>query len=104
MPHVIHYSPQFVLDLNNMEEYIRDTLNQPSSAAEITETILDDIASILTDHPEAGHEYILPNGMDSGYRVLVHESISCKTFYQYISGEVFVVRAIHDRQDVMKIL
>lgn len=42
--------------------------------------------------------------MDSRYRVMVHEAVGCKTFYCYISGEVYVVREANDRQDVMKIL
>lgn len=101
---LIHYSPQFLLDLDRIEDYIRDQLNQPGSAADIVDSILDDIETILPDNPEAGTFYYLPNGMNSGYRVLVHEAIHCKTFYQYLSGEIFVVREAHDLQDVHRLL
>ena len=97
----VHYSPEFLNDLDEIADYIVSEFCDPAAAERITNGIVD-ATEILEEYPESGRKVFLPNGMDSGYRFVVYREYVA--VYRFERNEVFVARAINTRQDYMRIL
>lgn len=97
----VNYSPAFLEDLFNIGEYIERQLMNPDAAARVTGGILD-ATEVLAAYPESGARVFLPGGLDSGYRFVRFQGYLA--VYRLRGGEVYVARAVHEKQDYMKLL
>ena len=101
MRYRINYSPEFLNDLFEIGDYIESQYQNPQAADRITDGIVD-ATDILAEYPETGARIFLPGGLDSGYRFVIFQGYLA--VYRIQPGEVFVVRAVHEKQDYMRIL
>jgi plasmid stabilization system protein ParE len=101
MRYRINYSPEFLNDLFEIGDYIESQYQNPHAADRITEGIVD-ATDILAEYPETGGRIFLPGGLDSGYRFVIFQGYLA--VYRIQPGEVFVARAVHEKQDYMRIL
>ena len=101
MRYKLNYSPEYMEDLLRISDYIEVQFHDPDAADRITEGIVD-ATDILAEYPESGARIFLPGGLDSGYRFVVFQGYL--SIYQIRYGEVYVARAIHEKQDYMRIL
>lgn len=97
----VRYSPAFLDDLMRIEEYIKTQFHDPDAAARVTDGILD-ATEALAGCPESGARVFLPGGLDSGYRFVIYKG--WLAVYTLRSGEVCVARAVHEKQDYMRVL
>ena len=97
----LNYSPQFLDDLVQIGEYIETRFFDPAAAVRITEGILN-TTDILAEFPEKGAVVYLPGGADSGYRYVVFEHYLA--VYAIRHDSVYVTRAIHVKQDYLRVL
>lgn len=97
----VRYSPEFLNDLFEIGDYIESKLKNPAAADHITAGIMD-ATDGLADYPERGPRLFLPGGLDSGYRYVVFQSYLA--IYRALPDGVYVVRAVHERQDYMRML
>ncbi len=101
MRYNVHYSPEFLNDLDNIADYNVSEFCDPAAAERITNGIVD-ATVILEEYPESGRKVFLPNGMDSGYRFVVYRDYVA--VYRFEWNEVYVARAVNVRQEYMRIL
>lgn len=101
MRYRINYSPEFLNDLFEIGDYIESQYQNPQAADRITDGIVD-ATDILAEYPETGARIFLPGGLDSGYRFVIFQGYLA--VYRIQPGEVFVARAVHEKQDYMRIL
>jgi len=101
MRYRINYSPEFLNDLFEIGDYIESQYQNPQAADHITDGIVD-ATDILAEYPETGARIFLPGGLDSGYRFVIFQGYLA--VYRIQPGEVFVARAVHEKQDYMRIL
>ena len=101
MRYNVRYSPEFLNDLLQIGDYIESQFCDPAAADRITSGIMD-TTERLAEYPESGARVFLPGGLDSGYRFV--------TFGEYLAvyrtqfNEVYIVRAVHAKQDYMRVL
>ncbi len=101
MRYRINYSPEFLNDLFEIGDYIESQYQNTQAADRITDGIVD-ATDILADYPETGARIFLPGVLDSGYRFVIFQGYLA--VYRIQPGEVFVVRAVHEKQDYMRVL
>ena len=97
----VNYSPEFLDDLFRISCYIESQFYDPDAAARITSGIMD-ATDHLADFPESGAPIFLPGGLDSGYRFVLFQGYLA--IYQIHFNEVYVARAVHEKEDYMRIL
>ena len=101
MRYDIHYSSEFLNDLFEIGDYIETQFRDPAAADRITNGIVD-ATDILAAYPETGARIFLPGGLDSGYRSVIFQGYLA--VYKIQAGEVYVARAVHEKQDYMRVL
>lgn len=101
MRYDLRYSPAFLEDLYQIADYIETQFHDPSAADRITDGIVS-ATDILANFPETGKRVYLPGGLDSGYRFVVFEHFLA--IYQIRFQEVYIVRAVSEKQDYMRVL
>ena len=101
MRYSVQFSPQFLRDLYEIEDYITYTFHDPQAAQRITDGIVN-ATDILADYPETGARIFLPGGLDSGYRFVIYQGYLA--IYAIRPDGVYIVRAVHEKQDYMRIL
>lgn len=101
MRYEIHYSPEFLNDLFEIGDYIESQFRDPDAADRITNGIVD-ATDVLAAYPETGARIFLPGGLDSGYRFVVFRGYLA--VYRIQPGGVYVARAVHEKQDYMRVL
>lgn len=101
MRNSVYYSPELLNDLFEIGDYIESQLRNPAAADHITGGIVD-ATEILASHPETGARLFLPGGLDSGYHFVIFQGYLA--VYRIQSGEVYIVRAVHEKQDYMRVL
>lgn len=101
MRYDVRYSPEFLNDLFEIGDYIESRFQNPAASDRITNGIVE-ATDILAAHPEAGARIFLPGGLDSGYRFAIFQGYLA--VYKIQSGEVYVARAVHEKQDYMRVL
>lgn len=107
----IVYSPQALQELDQIWEYIRYDLSNPSAADRIINGVLDRIDT-LEQYPESGARWILTGDMDSGYRYVVFEEYVAFYRLQEVatqSGEemdriIYIDHVVYSRRDYMRLL
>lgn len=72
MSNRIVYSPRALHELDEIWEYIRYDLSNPSAADGIVNGIMDRVEMLL-EYPESGSPLILDGGLETGYRYVVYE-------------------------------
>ena len=97
----VHYSPEFLNDLDEIWDYISFELLAPDAAERTIDRLLDVIRT-LKDFPERGSRFFLPWGADSGYRYVISGNFIA--FYRFLNGEVHVARAMYQGRDYVGIL
>ena len=97
----VNYSPEFLNDLFRISDYIESQFYDPDAADRITSGIVD-ATDHLADFPESGAPIFLPGGLDSGYRFVIFQGYLA--VYQIRFDEVYVARAVHEKEDYMRIL
>ena len=97
----VNYSPAFLDDLYQIGDYIESQFHNPAAADRITNGIVD-ATDILAEFPESGARIFLPGGLDSGYRFVTFEDYLA--IYQIRMNEVYITRAVNERQDYMRLL
>lgn len=101
MRYDLRYSPAFLEDLYQIADYIETQFRNPAAADRITDGIVNATEN-LASFPETGNAIYLPGGLDSGYRYVVFEHYLA--IYQIRFQEVYILRAVHERQDYMRVL
>ncbi len=101
MRYNVNYSPEFLDDLFRIGDYIESQFYNADAADRITNGIMD-ATDVLEEYPETGAKIFLPGGLDSGYRFVVFEDYLA--IYQIRFNEVYIARAVHVKQDYMRVL
>ena len=101
MRYKLNYSPAFLDDLYQIGDYIESQFFNPAASERITNGIVD-ATDILAEYPETGARIFLPGGQDSGYRFVTFEEYLA--VYQIRFNEVYIARAVHEKQDYMRVL
>lgn len=97
----LQYTPEAIADLQNIKDYIRNNLHNPSAAKRIPQMILDQ-CSQLKSFPRMGTDLSAVLGCETNLCMLV-----CKNYiviYRYGQNVVFIARVFHGRQDFIRIL
>lgn len=97
----VNYSPAFLDDLFQIGDYIESRFYNAAAADRITNGIVD-ATDILAEFPETGAKIFLPGEIDSGYRFVTFEDYLA--IYQIRFDEVYIARAVNERQDYMRVL
>ena len=97
----VNYSPEFLNDLFRISDYIESQFHDADAADRITSGIVN-ATDHLADFPESGAPIFLPGGLDSGYRFVIFQGYLA--VYQIRYNEVYVARAVHEKEDYMRIL
>ena len=101
MRYNLRYSPEFLEDLVKIGDYIEIRLQNHEAADRITNGIVD-ATDILAEYPETGSRVFLPGGLDSGYRFVTFQGYLA--VYRIQQNEVYIARAVHEKQDYMRVL
>ena len=95
------YSPQARADLREIKAYIRDNLQNPSAAENVTQRILKGCA-LLKDNPKLGAELSRKIDRDTDLRYLViNQHIA---FYKIDTDIIRVIRIRDARTNYMHII
>ena len=98
----IDYSPRALRDLDEIWDYIKFELCNPSAAQNPVDGIMDKVEEIAS-FPESGAKLVFENGLDSGYRYVVFKNYLA--FYRVRSNNVvYVDRVIYGGRDYMRII
>ena len=97
----LRYSPEFLRDLEQIEDYISYALFDPDSAVEIINGLLSKTEKLVT-FPESGIPLHLPDGTDTGFRGVLYKKYIA--VYRVAGDEVQIVRAMHTSQDYLRLL
>ena len=98
----IEYSPKAVRDLDEIWDYIKIELCNPSAAQNTIEGIMDKIDD-LAMFPESGAKLEFDNELESGYRFVVFKNYLA--FYRLRPDNVvYVDRVVYAGRDYMRIL
>ena len=101
MKYEIHVSPDARDDLKNINDYIKDTLRNPTAAGRITEMLVAEIER-LADNPDIGPSISSRFGIRTEYRYLVADDYVI--VYVKRSSSVRIIDVFNGRQDYLKIL
>ena len=95
------YSPQARVDLREIKAYIRDNLQKPTAAENVTQRILKGCA-LLKDNPKLGAELSRKIDRDTDLRYLViNQHIA---FYKIDNDIIRVIRIRDARTNYMHII
>lgn len=97
----LRYTPEALRDLQEMKQYIKSELHNPTAANRITKAILDGCAQ-LKQFPEMGASIQAKTGYQTDLRMLVVENYIA--LYRIETEIISVGRVIHARQDYIHIL
>ena len=97
----ILYSIEALQDLEQLGDYITDTLKTPIAALN-TVTKIQDSIDILADFPRSGAPLSSIAEMDTDYRFLVCGNYLA--FYRAEEGLVYIDRILYGRRDYLSIL
>ena len=97
----VRYSPEFLRDLQRMEDYISYEMFDPDSAVETRNGLLSKTDTLET-FPERGIPLHLPDGTFTGYRGVLYKNYIA--VYRVVGDEAEVTRAAHTSQDYMRIV
>lgn len=101
MKHKVVYSPESRRDLDEIWEYIKYSLQNPSAAVHTVGRIMDEIGQ-LEMFPDIGAPLSSIADVESDERFLV--SGNYLTFYRVRSDIVFIDRILNGRCDYLRIL
>lgn len=101
MKHRVVYSPESRRDLDGIWEYIKYSLQNPSSAVHTVERIMDEIDQ-LEIFPDIGALLSSIAEVESDERFLVTGNYL--TFYRVRGDTVFIDRILNGRCDYLRIL
>lgn len=93
------YSPEFLRDLQEIEDYITYQLRNRDSASEVTDGLLL-ATDALKNFPERGKPLYLPDGTYTGYRAVIVGNYMA--VYRVFGSEIQVARAVHTSQDYLQ--
>lgn len=97
----LFYSPQARADLREIKSYIRDNLQNPSAAENVTQKILKNCA-LLKENPKLGAELSGKVDRDTDMRYLIiNQHIA---FYKIDSNSIRVIRIRDARTNYMHII
>lgn len=101
MKYEVKYSPQSQRDLDEIWDYIKEELGNPSAAERVVGSILDAVEQ-LEIFPNSGKllDNIAP--VEHNYRFLICGNYL--VFYRIYPNEVFVDRILYGRRDYLRIL
>jgi toxin ParE1/3/4 len=99
--HKIFYSPEAVNDLDEIFDYIRDDLQNPSAAHRVVMDIIEAIEK-LRDFPEMGSVLYSITGVEQDYRHLLCGRYLA--FYRFTHEGIFIDRVLYSRRDYLHIL
>ncbi len=97
----IRYSPAALTDLEQIGDYISQTLKSPMAALNTVGKIQDSV-DLLADMPMMGAQLRSIADMDSDYRFLV--SGNYLAFYRVTDDNVFIERILYGRRDYLSVL
>lgn len=97
----VKFSPEALNDLDEIYDYISNTLNSPVAADNTINRILDK-TDLLAENPEIGTQLFFENDLYSGYRYMVSDNYLA--FYRIAENSVYVDRVIYGKRDYMKLL
>lgn len=97
----LQYTPQAIIDLQEIQTYIRHDFQNPQAAARISRTILD-TCLMLKDHPKTGFSLQDKTGRETDFRYLAIENYLA--FYRIKDSVVSVTRILDGRQDYLRVL
>ena len=97
----IHYSELAKQDLDEIYDYISQTLQNPIAAQNTIRGILGEVAE-LKKHPKSGKKVSLPNGLDSEYRFVMYKNYLA--FYHHAENDIYIDRILYGKRDYLKIL
>ena len=101
MKHKLHFSKLFLNDLDEIGDYITSEYSSTETALNIIKGIMDSVKP-LSDFPNMGQVFFLPDGTDSGYRYVLYKKYI--TFYKIINDEVFIARVMYQKRDYIRVL
>lgn len=97
----VRYSPEALNDLDEIWSYISNELQNPTSASETIDNIMDTIDG-LNDFPEMGPTLSSITGIESVFRFLV-----CKSYmaFYHLNGRIASIdRILYGKNDYIRIL
>lgn len=97
----IKFSPEAILDLREIKEYISEELSNEQASDRIIEKVFKRIRT-LSEFPNSGAELSSIVDIDSEYRFLVCGNYTA--FYRYENDIVYIIRILYGRRDFMRIL
>ena len=97
----LRYSPQAVRDLQEIRDYIRKVLHNPSASKRISKKLMDSCGH-LKEHPQLGASVEEKTGSQTDLRYLLCEKYII--FYRIDGNIISVVRVLDGRQDYLHIL
>ena len=97
----LRFSPESLLDLQEIRDYITMELSNPSAAKRTVSGILDNV-KILSDFPQIGSPLSVVTGFETDYRFLVCGNYM--TFYRMENDMVNIIRILYGRRNFMEIL
>jgi len=96
----LRYTPQAILDLEEIEAYIRDVLYNPDAAIRIITSIAQD-ASRLKENPYLGFDLSAKTGQDvkgrglvSGKYLIIYDVDACVSILRILDTRVDYLRMI----------
>lgn len=99
----LKYSPMAISDLQEIRDYIKTTLHNPTAANRISKRILD-CCSSLKRFPEMGVSVKAKTGFETDLRMLVCENQIVIYRVDTDTDTVSIARIINGRQDYIRIL
>jgi addiction module RelE/StbE family toxin len=97
----IRFSPDALIDLQEIKGYITDDLQNETAAENTIRTIMDRIQQLI-DFPDMGAPLSSVVQTQSDYRYLVCGNYTA--FYRHEKETVFIVRVLYGRRDYMRVL
>lgn len=97
----ISISPEAVMDLDEIWDYIANVLKNPIAADRTINGILDK-TDMLAEQPEIGTRLFFSDELNSGYRYVIYNNYLA--FYRISADTVYIDRVIYGKRDYMKLL
>lgn len=97
----LHFAPEAQNDLDEIQTYIAEELDNPQAAQATVGKIIKSIR-LLLNHSLAGASLSSIANVDSDYRFLV--SGNYMVFYRVNGTNVFIDRVLYGRRDYLRIL
>lgn len=97
----LYYSPEFLNDLDEIWEYIFESLQNPAAAQNTVNDILDSLEK-LQDFSEMGPPLSSVTEIETDYRFLVCGNYL--VFYRVKGEDVYIDRILYGKRDYLRIL